>query len=101
MVKTSFKGCKNLVSIGSLALSKQQIKQNTSSLLYTEATHIIEEANAKFSEEWGITHYIYLATLDNKISPMLQRLDGKNMLSKTVWQEVTFHQCTPIAGQPL
>jgi SPP1 gp7 family putative phage head morphogenesis protein len=73
---------KNVVGFGNPALSKQQIKQNATRLLYTEATHIIEEANVKVSEEWGITHYIYLATLDNKTSTVCQRLDGSRYAFK-------------------
>jgi len=26
--------------------------------------------------EWGLTHYVYLATLDNRTSSICQRLDG-------------------------
>lgn len=59
---------KNLVGFGNPILSKQQIQKNASRLLYTEATHIIEEANAEASQQWGITHYIFLATLDKRTS---------------------------------
>ena len=45
-------------------------------MLYTEATHIIEEASVEASMEWGLTHYVYLATLDNRTSSICQRLDG-------------------------
>lgn len=73
---------KNIVGFGNPKLSRQQIQNNASTLLYTEATHIIEESSAEASQEWGLTHYIYLATLDKRTSNVCEDLDGTRHVYK-------------------
>lgn len=47
------------------------------SLIETEISRVIAEANDKFAEENGIEYQMYMATLDNKTCPICARDDGK------------------------
>lgn len=46
-------------------------------LVRTETAYIYEQATAEAYQECGIEQYEFLATLDNRTSPICQELDGK------------------------
>lgn len=73
---------KDIVGFGKPSLSASQLKFNATRLLYTEATHILSEAEADVSKEWGLTDYVFLATLDERTSPICQSLDGQQFKYK-------------------
>ena len=68
---------KEIVGFGKQSLSASQLKFNATRLLYTEASHILAEAEADVSNEWGLTEYVFLATLDDNTSKICQSLDGQ------------------------
>ncbi len=68
---------RDIVGFGKPSLSASRLKFNATRLLYTEASHILAEAEADVAKEWGIKEYVYLATLDERTSAICQSLDGK------------------------
>ena len=46
-------------------------------LIRTETNHFNNEADAMAYEEMGIDKYVFVATLDNRTSPMCQDMDGQ------------------------
>ncbi len=68
---------KNLVGFGHPDLSPSTLRYNSTRLLYTEASHVMAEAEAEVSMEWGITYYFYLATFDDRTSEICGELDGQ------------------------
>lgn len=73
---------KEIVGFGKPSLSASQLKFNATRLLYTEATHILSEAEADVADEWGIKEYTFLATLDKRTSTICQSLDGQTFKYK-------------------
>ncbi len=68
---------RDIVGFGKPSMSASRLKFNATRLLYTEASHVIAEAEADVAKEWGIKEYVYLATLDERTSAICQSLDGK------------------------
>jgi len=68
---------KNIVGFGNPKLSKSTIRHNSARLLYTESTHVIEEAKADVSELWGFKEYRFSAILDGATSRICKSWDGE------------------------
>ena len=51
--------------------------KNCVRLIHTEHAYFMESASEKAYEELGIEKYQILATLDNRTSPICQKLDGE------------------------
>lgn len=46
-------------------------------LIRTETNHFNNEADARAYEDMGLSEYVFVATLDNRTSPICQSMDGK------------------------